>query len=94
IDGGASFNKFLSASVSEEAALDNSVEYSPVVQSSTDVVQNTNSDYDRDDQVILEKKKPVEDNLLFERIRNNKKGHLFIPCETGAGKTTMMLGAM
>lgn len=94
IDGGASFNKFLSASVSEEAALDNSVEYSPVVQSSTDVVPNTNSDYDSDDQVILEKKKPVEDNLLFERIRNNKKGHLFIPCETGAGKTTMMLGAM
>ncbi|MFM6106735.1 MAG: hypothetical protein ACKPE3_13300, partial [Sphaerospermopsis kisseleviana] len=94
IDGGASFNKFLSASVSEEAALDNSVEYSPVVQSSTDVVQNTNSDYDRDDQVNLEKKKPVEDNLLFERIRNNRKGHLFIPCETGAGKTTMMLGAM
>jgi hypothetical protein len=94
IDGGASFNKFISASVSEEAQLEDNAEYEPVVQTSTDVVQTNSSNYDDDDQVVLESKKPVENNLLFERIRNNKKGHLFIPCETGAGKTTMMLGAM
>lgn len=94
IDNGASFNKFISASVAEEVELDDDAEYEPVSQNGTEVVRTGSSNYDDDDQVVLESKKPVEDNLLFERIRNNKKGHLFIPCETGAGKTTMMLGAM
>lgn len=57
-------------------------------------ILNTKTEgYSVDEKIIIEKDKP-SDNLLFERIRNNKKGHLFIPCETGAGKTTMLLGVL
>lgn len=36
----------------------------------------------------------VQNNLLFERIRNHKKKHLMIPAETGSGKTSMLLGVV
>lgn len=31
---------------------------------------------------------------IFDRIYNNHKRHIFIPSETGGGKTTLLLGAM
>ncbi|MBE9178708.1 hypothetical protein IQ268_09060 [Oculatella sp. LEGE 06141] len=35
-----------------------------------------------------------EESVLFERLFNHRKRHLLVPAETGAGKTTFLLGAI
>lgn len=53
-----------------------------------------NFTYTFDKPFSLQEPEQPDNTLLFERVRNHKKGHLFIPCETGAGKTSLMLGLM
>lgn len=99
LDNSASFQKFLDPSPEngQEVKLDQTAELVPtsepgqVKKSDTKPAQQS---FDADDLIEIETEQPKSDDVLFERIHLNKKGHLFIPCETGAGKTSMMLGAM
>lgn len=55
----------------------------------SDYVDNVASPQPADQQTA----KPQAPNI-FDRIYNNHKRHIFIPSETGGGKTTLLLGAI
>jgi hypothetical protein len=55
--------------------------------------------YDTEPQAVTQKSTPtttqqVQAPNIFDRIYNNHKRHIFIPSETGGGKTTLLLGAI
>ncbi len=93
IDNGASFNKFISASVAEEAQLEDNAEYEPVMQDSTEVAQDKpQQQYTRTDNIPREDKyapfRQAGLDIIKQAGSPGKSKALIAPSRTG--KTTVV----